>query len=101
MKLEERIEEIQLYGSLGYSADQIADAWELTTSSRALLSDRLSSPNDVLAIAYRKGFIIAERETDVTLQELAKAGNDTAIELQAERSKQRRIRELKKAMFGV
>lgn len=101
MRLEDKIEEIRIYGSLNYTANQIGDALELTTSHRAELTQRLLLPNDVLAIAYRKGFITAEQKTDISLAKQAQTGDVNAIEMQDARTKQRRIAKMKKDLFGI
>lgn len=101
MKIEDKIDEIRIYGSLGYSADQIADALELTTHTRHILAERLNTPNDTLALAYRKGFIIAEQKTDVALAKAAQTGDVEAIEMQAARNKERKMRSLKENLFGI
>ena len=101
MNLEDKIEEIKIYGSLGYSADQVADALEFPFRSRALLADRLSNPDDVLAMAYRKGYIISEQKTDMSLAKQAQTGDIDAIEMQAARSKERKLKALKKNLFGI
>ena len=101
MNLSEKIEEIKVYGSLGYSPDQIADALGLSISERVDLKLRLNIFNDELAVAYRKGFVTAEAKIDIALAKQAQTGDEKAIETQSERSRQRKIRDLKEKLFGI
>ncbi len=101
MKLEDKIDEIKIFGSLGYSPDQISDALELAPELRLELTKRLAIPGDAVNVAYKKGFVTAESKIDVALAKQAQTGEKDSIEIMATRSRQRKIRDLKMDLFGI
>ena len=73
-KEKELIDKIRVFGSLGYSPEQIA---------------------------YQRGFMTSEYKTDVSLVKAANSGDIDSIELLAKREKEREFKNLKKQLFGI
>lgn len=96
-----KLDEIKVFGSLSYNAKQIADFLELTTDQRSKLIQCFEDPDHPVTMAYWKGFINAEYKTDAIIAKEAQAGDEKSIELQGERSRQRKLRELKRDLFGI
>lgn len=98
---DQYIPKVRTFGALGYGADQIADLLGLQGKERLELTVRLSMKGDALKTAYDNGRAIGEYNVDAELAKLAERGDIDAITTIAERSKERKLREMKKEMFGV
>jgi len=95
------ISKIKYFGSLGYSPDAIADYFNLKGKERIELILRLGIRTDEYYLAYKNGQSDGEYKVDAELSKKAEEGDPEAIELLAERSKERKRRDLKKEMFGI
>lgn len=95
------IPKIRTFGAFGYDPERIADLLNLRGRVRSELIVRLSIPGDELRVAYDNGRAIGEYNIDVELTKLAERGDIDAITTLAERSKERKMKDLKKNLFGV
>ncbi len=86
---------------MGYDASRIADLLDLHGKERTELIVRLSIPGDQLRVAYDNGRAIGEYNIDVELTKQAERGDIDSIAALAERSKERKLKDLKKDLFGV
>lgn len=92
---------IRTFGALGYSAERIADLLGIKGDERVDLIMRLLTPSDEYHTAYMNGQAIGEWNVDAELAKQAERGDIDAINVLAERSKQRKIRDMKNEMFGL
>ena len=90
------IPKIRTFGAFGYDPERIADLLGLHGRKRTELI-----PGDELRVAYDNGRAIGEYNIDVELTKLAERGDIDAITTLAERSKERKMKDLKKDLFGV
>ena len=95
------LNKIRAFGALGYSPEAIADCLSLKGKERIEVILRLGLHNDEYYQAYQAGRVIGEYNIDAGLSKRAEEGDPEAIELLAERSKERKRRDLKKEMFGI
>lgn len=95
------IPKIRTFGAFGYDAERIADLLGLHGRKRTELIVRLSIPGDELRVAYDNGRAIGEYNIDVELTKLAERGDIEAITTLADRSKERKMKDLKKDLFGA
>ena len=95
------LSKVRTFGALGYDAERIADLLDLKGRLRGELVTRLSIPNDPLRVAYDNGRAIGEYNIDVELTKNAEKGDVDAIEVLATRSKERKMKDLKKDLFGI
>lgn len=95
------IPKIRTFGAFGYDPERIADLLGLHGRKCTELIVRLSIPGDELRVAYDNGRAIGEYNIDVELTKLAERGDIDAITTLAERSKERKMKDLKKVLFGV
>lgn len=95
------ISKVRTFGALGYDAERIADLLGLHGKARAELVVRLSMKGDELRVAYDNGRAIGEYNIDVELTKLAERGDVDAIETLAARSRERKLKDMKKDLFGV
>ena len=93
--------QIRSFGAMGYSSERIADLLKLKGKERAVLIVRLSIPEDEYYQAYKNGHAIGEWNIDAELAKQAEHGDIDAIAALGERSKKRRINDLKKDLFGI
>lgn len=100
-KEKELIDKIRVFGSLGYSPEQIANLLGFNKSARAKLYKDLVDEDHPRAIAYQRGFMTSEYKTDVSLVKAANSGDIDSIELLAKREKEREFKNLKKQLFGI
>lgn len=98
---DQYISKVRTFGALGYDAERIADLLDLHGKTRAELIVRLSIPGDELSVAYDNGRAIGEYNIDVELTKQAERGDIDAITALGERSKERKIKDLRKNMFGI
>ncbi len=98
---DQYISKIRVFGALGYDVERIADLLGLHGSERRELIVRLSLNGDALRVAYDNGRAIGEYNIDAELTKLAERGDIDAIETLAARSKERKIKDMKKDLFGV
>lgn len=103
MKLDVKkyISQVRTFGAFGYDAARIADLLNLHGEERAELVVRLSIPGDELRVAYDNGRAIGEYNIDVELTKQAEKGDVDSIVALAERSKERKMKDMKKELFGV
>ena len=101
MRTDQYISKIRTFGAFGYDAERIADLLDLSGKERAELVVRLSIPGDELRIAYENGRAIGEYNIDVELVKQAERGDIDAISTLAERSKERKLKDMKRQLFGV
>lgn len=95
------ISKVRTFGALGYDAGRIADLLNLTGKTRVELIVRLSIAGDALRVAYENGRAIGEYNIDVELTKQAEQGDIDAVETLATRSRERKIKDLKRELFGV
>lgn len=93
--------QIRTFGSLGYSPERIADLLGLSGDSRRELVMRLEIEGDELHTAYRHGLAIGNWNIDAELSKQAERGDLDAIKLRSERSKERKVADVKKEKFGI
>jgi hypothetical protein len=98
---DQYISKIRTFGALGYDPERIADLLCLHGRMRAELVVRLSVKGDELRVAYDNGRAIGEYNVDAELTKLAERGDIDAIEVLAARSKERKLKDMKKDLFGV
>lgn len=98
---DQYIHKVRTFGALGYGADHIADLLGLHGKERLELTVRLSLAGDPLKVAYDNGRAIGEYNVDAELTKLAERGDIDAITTIAARSKERKLRDMKKDLFGV
>lgn len=101
METDQYISKVRTFGALGYDAERIADLLDLHGRVRAELVVRLSIPGDELSVAYDNGRAIGEYNIDVELTKQAERGDIDAITTRAERSKERKLKDMKRSIFGV
>ena len=101
METDQYISKVRTFGALGYDAERIADLLDLHGKTRAELIVRLSIPDDELSVAYNNGRAIGEYNIDVELTKQAERGDIDSITTLAERSKERKIKDLRKNIFGL
>lgn len=101
LETDKYISKVRTFGALGYDAERIADLLDLHGKIRAELVVRLSIPGDELRVAYDNGCAIGEYNIDVELTKLAERGDIDAITTRAERSKERKLKDLKRTIFGI
>lgn len=101
MITDQYISKVRNFGALGYDAERIADLLDLHGKERTELVVRLSIPGDELRVAYENGRAIGEYNIDVELTKLAERGDIDAITTRAERSKERKLKDMKKTLFGI
>ena len=90
--------QIRSFGALGYSPERIAALLNLTGKEKTNLIVRLAIPDDPYYMAYQNGLAIGSWNIDA---EQAEKGDVDSISALAERSKERRIKDLKKQLFGI
>ena len=93
--------QIRSFGALGYSPERISALLNLTGKEKADLIIRLSLPDDPYYVAYQNGLAIGSWNIDAELAKQAEKGDVDSITTLAERSKERRIKDLKKQLFGI
>lgn len=98
---DQYINKVRTFGALGYDAERIADLLNLTGKTRVELIVRLSIAGDELRVAYENGRAIGEYNIDVELTKQAEQGDIDAVETLAARSKERKIKDMKRELFGV
>ncbi len=101
LETDQYISKVRTFGAFGYDAERIADLLGLHGRTRSELIVRLSMTGDELRVAYDNGRAIGEYNIDVELTKLAEHGDIDAIETMAARSKERKIKDMKKDLFGV
>lgn len=101
METDQYTSKVRTFGALGYDPERIADLLDLHGKTRAELVVRLSIPGDALRVAYENGRAIGEYNIDVELTKQAERGDVDAITTRAERSKERKLKDMKKGLFGV
>lgn len=101
LQTDQYISKVRMFGALGYDAERIADLLGLNGRARAELIVRLSIKGDELRVAYDNGRAIGEYNIDAELTKQAERGDIDAITTLAERSKERKIKDMKKDLFGV
>ncbi len=92
---------VRTFGSLGYSAERIADLLGLSGQERSIFLIRLSTPGDPLNTAYRNGEVLGEWNIDAALSKQAEGGDVDAIKLRNDRMLERQIADMKKEKFGL
>lgn len=100
-KLDHPIDKFRIFGALDYTAAQIAIILDATPMERSLIEERLSNPQDEIAIAYNEGKFKGKAKTDIALVNLSWKGEALAVETYTELVKIRKVNELKKELFGV
>lgn len=95
------IDEVKEYARKGYSASRIANLLGFGKYERMLFLERISSPDDVYHVGYIQAFEEGQDDIDKALKEKADNGDLEAIKLLVEREDDRRIKELRKELFGV
>lgn len=95
------INKIRAFGALGYSPEAIADCFSLTGKERIELIVRLGIHSDEYYLAYQNGKAIGEYNIDAELTKKAEEGDADAIGILATRSHERKLRDLKKELFGI
>lgn len=98
---DQYISKVRTFGALGYDAGRIADLLGLHGKERLELTVRLSLKGDALKTAYDNGRAIGEYNVDAELTKLAERGDIDAITTIAARSKERKLKDMKKDLFGV
>ena len=93
--------QIRSFGALGYSPERIAALLNLTGKEKTNLIVRLAIPDDPYYMAYQNGLAIGSWNIDAELAKQAEKGAVDSISALAERSKERRIKDLKKQLFGI
>ena len=93
--------QIRSFGALGYGPERIAALLNLTGKEKTELIIRLSLPDDPYYIAYQNGLAIGSWNIDAELAKQAEKGDIDSISALAERSRDRRIKDLKKQLFGI
>lgn len=101
LETDKYISKVRTFGAFGYDAERIADLLSLHGRTRTELIVRLSIHGDELRVAYDNGRAIGEYNIDVELTKLAERGDIDAITTLAERSKERKMKDLKKDLFGA
>lgn len=101
METDKYIPKVRTFGAMGYSAERIADLLELSGNERAELTVRLTIPGDALRVAYDNGRAIGEYNIDAELTKQAERGDVDSIETLAARSKERKLKDMKKELFGI
>lgn len=101
MKTDDYLPKIKSFGALGYDPERIADLLNLSGDVRTELIMRLDTPGDLLAVAYNHGRAIGEYNIDVEVTKMAEGGDPDAVELVAARAKARKMKDMKKLLFGV
>lgn len=101
MDLTQHIPKIRTFGALGYDSERIANLLNLVGRERAEFIVRMSIHDDELRVAYENGKAIGEYNIDVELIKQSEHGDVDAIETLAARSKERKIKDMKKDLFGV
>ncbi|MDD4636031.1 MAG: hypothetical protein PHV66_00245 [Bacteroidales bacterium] len=101
LETDKYISKVRTFGAFGYDAERIADLLSLHGRTRVELIVRLSIPGDELRVAYDNGRAIGEYNIDVELTKQAERGDIDAITTLAERSKERKMKDLKKDLFGT
>ena len=99
--MDDYSKQIRSFGALGYSPERIADLLNLSGAARTTLLLKLSLPDDPYYLAYQNGFAIGAWNIDAELAKNAEKGDTEAISTLASRSKERRIKDLKKQLFGI
>ncbi len=98
---DQYLSKVRTFGALGYDPERIADLLGLHGRIRAELVVRLAMKGDELRVAYDNGRAIGEYNIDAELTKLAERGDVDAIETLAARSKERKLKDMKKDLFGV
>lgn len=93
--------QIRTFGALGYSSERIADILGLKGPERTELIVRLSLHGDTYQVAYNQGKAYGEYNIDAELAKKAEKGEVDAITTLAERSKERKLKDLRKTIFGI
>lgn len=93
--------QIRTFGALGYSSERIADILGLNGPERTELIVRLLLPGDTYQVAYNQGKAYGEYNIDAELAKKAEKGEVDAITTLAERSKERKLKDLRKDVFGI
>lgn len=101
MNTDQYVSKIRTFGALGYDFERIADLLGLKGKERGELIVRLYIQGDELRVAYENGRAIGEYNIDVELTKQAERGDIDAITALAERSRERKIKDMKKQYFGV
>lgn len=101
METDKYISKVRTFGAMGYSTERIADLLELIGNERAELTVRLSITGDTLRVAYDNGRAIGEYNIDAELTKQAERGDIYSIETLAARSKERKLKDMKKELFGI
>ncbi|HMM18498.1 MAG TPA: hypothetical protein PKC47_13390 [Petrimonas sp.] len=101
LETDKYISKVRTFGAFGYDAERIADLLSLHGRTRVELIVRLSIQGDELRVAYDNGRAIGEYNIDVELTKQAERGDIDAITTLAERSKERKMKDLKKDLFGT
>ncbi|TWV57740.1 hypothetical protein [Parabacteroides distasonis] len=99
--MEDYSAQIRSFGALGYSPEHIASLLNLTGKERVELAIRLTIPDDPFFLAYQNGLAIGAWNIDAELAKQAEKGDIDSISALAERSKERKIKDLKKHLFGI
>lgn len=93
--------QIRSFGALGYSPERIVAILNLTGKEKAEIIVRLNMPDDLYYAAYQNGLAVGSWNIDAELAKQAEKGDIDSISALAERSKDRRIKDLKKKLFGI
>ena len=95
------IQKVRTFGAMGYSPERIAGLLDLRGRERAELIIRLSICGDDVCVAYDNGRAIGEYNIDAELTKQAERGDVDSIETLAARSKERKLKDMKKDLFGI
>lgn len=98
---EQTLKRVRDMGALGHTPSQIVSLLDISRSDRAIFYDELTNPETPLYIAYNKGRSIMSYNTNVELARLAEKGDQEAIVLLDERSRQQRVDELLLELFRI
>lgn len=95
------INRIRSFGALGYSPERIAAILDLRGKERTELIIRLSIPGDPYFLAYQNGLALGSWNIDAELAKQAERGDVDSIKALTDRSNDRKVKDLKKKLFGV
>lgn len=98
---DEYVSQVKTFATLGYSVQRICTLLQLKGKEKFALSVRMSMPGDVYYEAWQNGKATGQYNIDSELAKKAEKGDVDAINLLAERKRERAEAELRKELFGI
>lgn len=98
---DEYLEQVRMYGVLGYSPQRISTLLGLSGKKKTALTIRISLQGDTYHEAYHGSLALGEYNIDAELAKKAETGDVAAIEALEARKQEREIKSLRQQLFGV